>query len=95
VGVHKLRRSPRQAHAALRSLVELRTGSALAEGDWATIEDAAAVAFEAEVAMQALAGKGSLPRRVRAELHEVVTAQNEESRMLRLPLADLGMVEFS
>lgn len=93
MGVHKLRRSPRQAHEALRSLLELREDQSFADGHWPTIENAATVAFEAEVAMQALAGKGSLPRRVRAELHDTVMAHQERLQALSLPLGQLGVTE--
>jgi hypothetical protein len=95
MGVHKFRRSPNQAHQALGALLDMREDTDFAQGDPQAIEDAATAAFEAEVAMQALAGKGSLPRRVRAELHQLTEARRDR-HMAHFPsLVGAGLVEVS
>jgi hypothetical protein len=95
MGVHKFRRSPKRAHQALESLLDMREDASFAQGDPQAIEQAAHAAFEAEVAMQALAGRGSLPRSIRAELHQASTARREQMQPAMSVVLDASGVELA
>jgi len=72
------RKPSKQMHQALRPLVELRQSSEYFAGGNAMADEAHHVAFAAEVALHAMAGKHKVPREYRRQLYEAVQAQAGE-----------------
>lgn len=72
---YRTRRPQETMHQAVLPLLELRYSPEYHEGGQAMAEQASIVAFDSEVALHALGGARSVPRRVRHQLY--VAAQAE------------------
>lgn len=62
-------------HQAVMPLLELRHSAAYYEGGEAMAEQASIVAFDSEVALHALGGARSVPRRIRYQLYAAAQAE--------------------
>lgn len=83
---YNTRRPQANMHRALRPLLELRHSQEYFDGGLPVAEQASITAFDAEVALHALGGAQSVPRRVRFQLHQAV----EEQLEMNLEQSEMG-----